>query len=395
MKSTASTLFWCGAVAALLAGAYACGDSSPDTPLFNSGTGGKGGAGGGSNPDGSVGGGSSGTGGFVFDANVGDQSMNPETACAAEKVVAQVLPLDLYLMVDRSGSMDKPISGQSTSKWDNQSAALKSFFAAPESNGLWAALRFFPLDDAPTPQDPQCSGNAYATPLVDWGELPGANGALVQAIDSTTPDGAFTPTQEAIHGMLKGALQRQLAQPLHVVAGVIVSDGTPCCTSCPIESAAQLAAVAASYANPVPPQPPIKTFAIFVDAEASDVMKQIAEQGGTTAPYDATSGQQAFIDALNKIRGSALGCEYKVPEAEAGKVEPELVQVTYTPGGGTAQELKRIKKDGGTCGPEGGWYYDNDEEPTKITLCDATCNTVRADQSGEINILLGCGSTRY
>ncbi|MBI5537303.1 MAG: VWA domain-containing protein [Deltaproteobacteria bacterium] len=391
MAKTASRLIWGSASAALmLIGAYACGTSN-DTPPFTPGHGASAGSGG--KLDGSAAGntggtsnGGGGSGGFFIDAPLGDQELNSDSACAADEVKAEVLPLDLYLMVDRSASMDN------AGKWTNQSAALKSFFAAPESAGLWLALRFFPLNDVWAPQDPQCSGNAYTTPLVDWGELPGHEGALSGAIDGTGPNGSFTPTQEALNGVLKGALQRQQAEPLHVVAAVIVSDGEPCCDDCPLENAGQLAAIAGQYANGTPP---IKTFAIYVDVKATDVMNQIAQQGGTTAPFDATSGQAAFIAALNAIRGSALGCEYKVPEGDGGKVNPKLVQVKYTPGtGGDGTELKQVD-DKSKCGSEGGWYYDNNTSPTKITLCDSTCATVRNDDKAKISILLGCGSTQY
>jgi hypothetical protein len=379
----------------LLAGLYACGGNDEQTAFSPTAKGGSAGSTADASLGGAAGGVNGGSGGIYIEASATDQAMNPESACAEDKVKAEVLPLDLYLMVDRSASMDNPIEGQTITKWVNQSDALKSFFQAPDSQGLWAALKFFPLDNGYAPQDPQCSGNPYAIPQVPWGELPGHAAALTQAVDTAQPEGNFTPTQEAIHGVLKGALQRQLAEPLHVVAAVIVSDGKPCCDNCPIEGAAQLGQVAASYANPNPPQPPIRTFAIYVDAQATDVMTQIAVMGGTTAPFDATAGQAAFIDALKKIQGSALGCEYKMPTPGGGKeVNPALVQVTYTPGtGGDPQTLTQVDSKA-ACGGQGGWYYDNNAAPTKILLCDSTCNVVRNDKTAEVTILLGCSSTR-
>jgi hypothetical protein len=174
---------------------------------------------------------------------------------------------------------------------------------------------------------------------------------------------------------------------------VIVSDGTPCCTDCPYEKSSQLGGIAAQFATGTPP---IKTFAIFVDDSASDVMNAIAAQGGTTAPYDATSGQAAFLDALEKIRGSALGCEYKFPKADGGKADPKLVQITYNPDpdGGTPQQLKQVDSAAACAGGDG-WYYDDNTNPTKITLCDTTCATVRNDKNGEISILVGCSQSRY
>lgn len=383
---------WLGTAALVgsIAGAYACSGTESGSNTFGSGSGGSAGTGGagsgGSATDASAGGdGSAATGGtdgggMFVDSSLGDGSITPESACAATAVEAEVLPLDLYIMADRSASMKQ------SSRWTNQSSALNTFFADPQSHGLFVALRFFPLDDTCFPQDSSCSGNAYTNPLVPWGELPGHASTLTAAVGATTPEGCFTPTQEALNGVLKGAYQRQTQEPLHVVAAVIVSDGTPCCGDC-VEDPAQLGQIAAGYANGTPS---IKTFAIYVADSASEVMSAIAHDGGTGSAYDATAGQQAFIDALNDIRGSMLACEYKMPETDAGKINPELVQVEYTPGGATdAQKVDRVD-DLASCVGGQGWYYDDNVNPTKLIMCPGTCDMLQNDENGKVQILLGC-----
>ena len=42
------------------------------------------------------------------------------------------------------------------------------------------------------------------------------------------------------------------------------------------------------------------------------------------------------------------------------------------------------------CGAFGGWYYDDEANPSTIILCPATCETVRGDESGKISVVLGC-----
>jgi len=39
-----------------------------------------------------------------------------------------------------------------------------------------------------------------------------------------------------------------------------------------------------------------------------------------------------------------------------------------------------------------GWYYDDPTNPTKITLCDATCATVTGDDTATVSIKLNCPS---
>ena len=42
------------------------------------------------------------------------------------------------------------------------------------------------------------------------------------------------------------------------------------------------------------------------------------------------------------------------------------------------------------CGDDQGWYYDDPSAPTKIVLCNATCDLINADPTAEIDIVLGC-----
>jgi hypothetical protein len=363
------------------------GTAGQATGGANTGGSGVGGANTGGN---ATGGGGSGTGGSVehdaapdVDFSYDAPAYEAPEACATQDVEAQLKPLDLYMMVDRSASM-------SGTPWVNQSNALKAFFNDPASAGITVAMRFFPLDNNCSPQNSSCNGNAYATPLVDWGVLNGHATALANAINATSPNGCFTPTEEALYGVLKGAQQRQIAQPGHVVVAVIVSDGQPCCDDCPIEDAAGIGNIAGSYYNGANANPPIRTFAIFVAPDANAVMTQIAQKGGTDHAYNATGGSQVFIDALKAIQGTAIPCDFDMPHPSQGVVDPNQVTLQYLPGGtGTPVDVPRVP-DSGQCGSGDGWYYDNNTNPTKITLCPATCATMKADPKAKVNISLGC-----
>lgn len=372
-------------LAVLVGGIVACSANSSES-VFGNGTGGDGTGGSGGDPsdasttyDGDSG------GMIVTDALTGEGSITADSACAAEHAQAEQLPLDLYLMVDRSISM-------SGSSWTQQSSALNAFFGDPQSDGLYIAMGFFPLNDDCSPIQSNCQGNAYIKPPVDWGLLPGHASALTSAIAQNGPDGCFTPTQEALSGLLEGAKQRQIAEPLHIVAAVIASDGDPCCNDCPCEENTCMGQIAWDYANG---SPPIKTFAIAADPAAIGVLTAIAQGGGTTAPFDATGSSQKFIDALNAIRGSMIACEYKVPVPEAGTVNPALVAVQFTPTGAPEPDTIPRKDSAGQCGSDPGWYYDDNTNPTKISFCPATCDAVQNDKDGTLDILLGCSPDQY
>ena len=65
----------------------------------------------------------------------------------------------------------------------------------------------------------------------------------------------------------------------------------------------------------------------------------------------------------------------------------------YTPGGGGAPTLFLRYPDKASCPASGdGWYYDDNLNPTVINFCDATCDKVKTDNTGLIDVLLGCKS---
>jgi hypothetical protein len=147
--------------------ASACGSSSgtPFGPLDGgdaggaTGLGGKGGAGGSSG--GSLGGGPSAGGSSGGTAEDGGGAVGGAAGdggqCLSKEYTATQRPLDLYIMLDRSGSMaDRTAAG--TTKWDAVTAALTSFFTAEQSNGLGVGLQYFPLTKAGVPET--CTSNA-------------------------------------------------------------------------------------------------------------------------------------------------------------------------------------------------------------------------------------------
>jgi Mg-chelatase subunit ChlD len=67
-----------------------------------------------------------------------------DAACATQSAAAQALPLDLYMMVDSSGSMTEKTAAGAT-KWAAVQSAMSAFFNDPMSAGISVALQYFPL----------------------------------------------------------------------------------------------------------------------------------------------------------------------------------------------------------------------------------------------------------
>lgn len=163
-----SAISWLTAVAAA---GVACsskdsGDDKGGTFTFESGgSSGKGGTGGtGVLITGGSGGNSAGgTGGSSGSLSVGatgnDGGTGASPACAADVKTAKLTPLDLFVMLDISGSMlDETASGGT--KWVAVTNALEAFLTDPASEGLGVGIQFFPQLDPDVPatctEDSQC-----------------------------------------------------------------------------------------------------------------------------------------------------------------------------------------------------------------------------------------------
>lgn len=401
----------------------------------NNGTGTFGGGGSHTTGHGASGQGANNTGGddIGFDAgsgNSGNGGSTTGTACAAEPHQAQQLPLDIYIMLDQSGSMDGTVGSTSDSKWKVVTGAIQAFLTQPGLNGISVGIQYFALPPGGAPvcasqcfTDADCGSTAcgpcfgafppafpgicfggaasadscaaadYAKPDVPIAPLPGAAAGLLQSIQNHSPS-TGTPTAPALQGAIDYAKGWLNTHPGHVVIALLATDGIP--ESCSPTNQAGIAPIAAAgLANG------IKTYAIGVFGDSDtptgpNLLEAIAQQGGGKAFNFSTNqnnvGQQ-FLDALNEIRGAALGCQYSIPAPSEGEADYGKVNVQYTPGGGGAPTLFLRYPDKASCPASGdGWYYDDNLNPTVINFCDATCDKVKADNSGLIDVLLGCKS---
>ena len=94
-----------------------------------------------------------GSGGVLIDSGSGGSggSNLPDGGeCAADTHTGELVPLDLYVMLDRSGSMTDTTAAGPT-KWDAIKQALTSFVNDPGSAGTGVGLQYFPLNKQGVP----------------------------------------------------------------------------------------------------------------------------------------------------------------------------------------------------------------------------------------------------
>ena len=365
---------------------------------------------------------------FQFDVGtIDDGSFNADAVCVNTPILAEPAKLDLYFMFDKSTSMKEPTwthddstaskpwdcnIGQSVpDKWCRAINSLSQYLNSPVATGNGAALQYFDIDGS------QCDGTIYATPTVPTTKtfitLPST--AFDTSLNAEFP-ATDTPTVAAVRGLAKVAGDPLYHRVGRKLVNILITDGDP--NGCNIDPVwphsgdipyiqGQLQAAYASYN--VPTYIIGMTGATFANLETMALGGNGAVHNTTIGNIQNTCGNgaqtcrhwnvgegtnNALLETLNLIQKLAVSCSYAVPTSDAGLVDPNKIQVQFEPSGdaGAPQILNRVTNvaacfaDGGT----GGWYYDNNSNPTSINLCASNCQAVENDVNSKVRLLLGC-----
>lgn len=297
--------------------------------------------------------------------------------CATDTKKAEKQPVDMVIGLDTSFSMDFD------SKWTNVRDALKAFVNNPAYADLGVGLQFFPLRK-------QCSVPDYQVPAVALTLQPQAAAPIGAALDAQQMSGG-TPMVPLLEGLTTYLAAN--AKPGRKPVIVLATDGIPddTCLSTEGNARANTLENAVSVADgALKGTPSIATFVIGVGDELT-ALNAIAAAGGTGAATLVDTGsnaQQALLDALERIRRTAIPCDFDIPP---GAIDPSQTNVTYSSGGGTKQLVFVGNEAGCAKATNGeGWYFDDEAAPKKVVLCAAVCNDVKADDNGSVNLVFGC-----
>lgn len=325
-------------------------------------------------------------------SGVGADPLDTEV-CAAEVITTRLAPVNLFLMVDRSGSM--ALDG----KWTLATGALRTFLRDPRAEGLRVGLRFF-SDDEPmvgcTMQG--CSIDACAEPLVDFGSLATASGdvdvhetRLLDALDKTFPrSGLGTPIYPALGGALQRAGIYQSEHPTEKTVVVFVTDGEPNGCNQDIHDISALAADAHAAFG-------VLTYAIGLEGSNEAQMDEIAGAGQTNAGIfirSSGSAEQELLNALNAIRGQTMSCDFALPAVGSGVGTMDVDKVNITLQAKDAQTaLYQVESETACSAGGAAWYYDDPSAPRRIHLCPSACE-MASGQGRSLELEVGCVDTR-
>jgi hypothetical protein len=366
----------------------------------SNGTGGSNGSGG---EDGLAGSGN-GTGGlptdieFEYDPSL---DMEPET-CADVEISSEEIFLDIFVILDRSGSMTQPFGnsdsdgycdiGQTNvgSRWCNAINSLYGFFSDPTTVGTGFSYGEFSSSK---------SGCGPFAMDVEFGVIEANDGNnqlanLVTELNDNNPDG-FTATEEAMDTLI-AETSAHTASGTRRTIGILITDGDPF-GGCDTNVNNLNALIANHYtATGIP------TYIIGMTGATADNLEGMAVGAGaephtdycdpsdtSCSYYSVGDGNPAaFKAALDSIRKSELGCEYAVPNAEIGVGNLDTLSVVFTPDTGeTPIDLVRVGNET-TCTDDDEYWVDVGVDDSIIKLCPATCD-LRGD-GASVDISLKC-----
>ena len=294
----------------------------------------------------------------------------PDLVCGGQKMPIQLVHKgdipDLYLVVDRSGSMILPLDMFQLhlgNKWDAMVRTLGTLVDTYENN-IRFGLSLFPSDDA-------CAPGITDQPIKI------ANAGPIKQSLAIGPDGN-TPTHTTV-----AATRSYLASvppgqgPRYVL---LATDGRPNCNPTVDDEAGPetLAAVNNLAADG------IETFVVgFGDIIAADpgLLDQLANAGGKPNP----NGPHDFYPATNEaelkavffeIAGGIIAppCTYALQSAPD---DPEHVTVTFD---GTPVPRSMSNANG--------WNYSGDGR--EITFYGQACDDLRAGKVSQVEFIFGC-----
>jgi hypothetical protein len=236
------------------------------------------------------------------DAGAGDASLAPRPPisgqqCVEEVITGEMVPLDLQLVLDASGSMRIVVGG--LTRWQQVAGALDTFLHDPRSTGLGVGLQVFPftIDQKPCTTDADCpnvgtgpQGMNYwcARPFICGGGA-GVNLATAKSCDPNDPACPNGSSSCVMAGRCSktGAVCIGVGQPCPGGAAGDTCSPAPTVCKMPIDSC-----VPADYE---PPRVPIAD----VPAGVGSLMQGLAvvKPGGNTPITPAVTGAARYLQS--------------------------------------------------------------------------------------------------
>ncbi len=305
-----------------------------------------------------------------------------EKDCGSQAFNVQRLPVDVLLVLDRSGSMlddidgDPPEAGEQT-KWDLTVPALNQVIQETDSGVAWG-MKLFPEGQNTDSCSPATINDVIHIPIA-----PANASAVIGAITATTANGDGTPTGDAIHAAVRYFATQPADRRRFIV---LATDGEPSCSPSSADDDQVSARPYAVEAVRSAATAGIPVFVVGVATNkdtATQALNDMANAGGVPRPdpnplatrYYLANTQAELVSALRVITGEIASCVFPlntpppVPNNIGVKVDGVLVP----------RDATRAN----------GWEYVGNGL-TEVEVHGDWCNQIQTAAANGVEIIYAC-----
>jgi hypothetical protein len=115
--------------------------------------------------------------------------------------------------------------------------------------------------------------------------------------------------------------------------------------------------------------------------------------GGLRYPICLNSNFDAMFNAIatSVVAQSSAACDYALPEND-GTFDPNKTSLVYSTVANNGNDVSTtlVQVANLAACKTNAWYFDDPSDPSKITLCPTTCNTVKTDTNARVWAEIGC-----
>jgi hypothetical protein len=291
--------------------------------------------------------------------------------CGGTQAMAQDVPPNLLVVLDRSCSMKKAVAGMP--KWTIAAQAITKLVQG-NAGRIRFGLELFPDRYA----SDHCAVGSIPVPVASGSE--GAIEKLLSASQTTTdanyPSGpCVTPIDTAV---AEAATDPALADASRGNYVLLITDGQQAGCNAQNGNAATIDQIKTLYGRGV------RTFVVgFGSAVSTTSLDDFAQAGGAENPngphkfYDAAD--QASLDAaLSAIAQASLACTLQL-SAPPPNGDPSLVYVYFN------RSPPPVPRDSSH---KDGWDYDG--ATNRVNFYGAACNQLKTGQAKSVEVIFGC-----
>ncbi|MCP4602528.1 MAG: hypothetical protein GY847_18760 [Proteobacteria bacterium] len=127
-------------------------------------------------------------------------------------------------------------------------------------------------------------------------------------------------------------------------------------------------------------------------AERGVVYETLVQQtGGIWGELCDQNFDPVFDAIIEAMISSSMSCEWEIPEPPEGEeFDKEMVNLEFKDNDSKMHRIGHVVSKDDCDKVENGWYYDSEDDPTKIFVCSQTCDWIKEHKDGEISIQFGC-----